>query len=101
MSRERLTEKVNGRREWSVYGLNELNKTNDEMMKIIVLTNALCECGLETIGNRHFRLNSKPQIFLYVKKDGSVLIKSPSYYEEVKDPRTLFDRIRVAWGNLV
>lgn len=98
-----LTEKVNGKREWSSYGLSELEKTSsneDGMMKIIVLTNALCECGLEVIGNRHFILKSKPKIFLYVKKDGNILIKSPPYYDEVEDPRTLFDRIRFAWSNL-
>ena len=95
-----LTERVNGRREWTLYGLNELENASDEMMKIIILTNALCECGLESIGNRHFRLNSTPQIFLYVKKDGNILIKSPPYQDEVEDPRTLFDRIRVAWTNL-
>ena len=97
-----LTEKVNGRREWSAYGLSELQKVNDESMKAIILTNALSECGIKSIGHRSFKISPSPMMILYVTKKGNTLIKgSQGVIEEVNDPRVLFDRIRVVWGNLV
>lgn len=94
-----LTEKVNGRREWSAYGLSELLKVNDDAMKTIILTNALSECGIKSVGHRSFKIS--PVMGLYVTKEGTTLIKgSQGLIEEINDPTVLFDRIRVVWGNL-
>lgn len=98
--RKTLTKKVNGRREWTVYGLSELQKTNTlHHLKAIILTNALNECGLKNFGNRSFSLGSK--MFLYITKDGVVIVKGHhGQIEEIKDPRNLFDRIRIVWRNI-
>ena len=97
-----LTEKVNGRREWSVYGLSELQKATilkDDAQKAIILTNALSECGIKSFGHRSFKVS--PVMLLYVTKDGITLIKgSQGLIEEINDPTVLFDRIRVVWDNL-
>ena len=96
-----LTEKVNGRREWSAYGLHEIQKiitSGEATMMAIILTNALSECGLSNFGNRSFRIGSK--MFLYITLDGVVIVKGHhGQIEEIKDPRTLFDRIRIVWDN--
>ena len=101
-----LTEKVNGRREWSVYGLNELHNSEHEMMTLIVITNALSECGLKPTkhDSRMFWLSES--LFVRATRKG-ILIGEDScgvegdeiILETVKDPRTLFDRIRVIWDN--
>lgn len=98
-----LTEKVNGRREWSVFGLSELQKVNtleDHTMKAIIVVNALNECNsIKSVGHRSFKIGTK--MFLYITKEGDVIVKGlHGYIEDIKDPRTIFDRIRVAWGNL-
>ncbi len=97
-----LTEKVNGRREWSLYGLNELKKVSsnaNKYMNAIILTNALSECGLKNFGNRSFRIGSK--MFLYITLDGVVIVKGHhGLIEKIEDPRLLFDRIRIAWRNV-
>lgn len=96
-----LTEKVDGRREWSSYGIKELQKVishNDDSMKAIILANALSECSIKSVGHRSFKIGSK--MILYITKEGVVVIKGlQGKIEEIKDPRTLFDRIRVLWGN--
>lgn len=98
-----LTEKVNGRREWSVYGLSELQKVSPHKdfvhLKAIIVANALSECKIKSIDPRSFNIGSK--MILYITKEGVVVIKgSQGKIEEIKDPRTLFDRIRIVWGNL-
>lgn len=96
-----LTEKVDGQREWSSYGIKELQKVishNDGSMKAIILTNALSECSIKSMGHRSFKIGSK--MILYITKEGVVVVKGlQGKIEEIKDPRTLFDRIRVLWGN--
>ncbi len=101
-----LTEKVNGRREWSVYGLSELQKSEHEMMTLIVITNALSECGLKPTkhDSRMFWLSQ--DLFVRATRQGILIGKEDCgskeneiILEKVKDPRTLFDRIRVVWGN--
>lgn len=100
--RTTLTEKVNGRREWSSYGLNELQKVSsnaNKYMNAIILTNALTECGLKNFGNRSFQIGSK--MFLYITADGVVVVKGHhGQIEEIKDPTVIFERIRILWGNL-
>ena len=96
-----LTEKVNGRREWSVYGFSELQKIttdDDAILRSIIVSNALNECNIKRIGHRSFKFGSK--LFLYITKDGVVVVKGlHGKIEEIKDPRLLFDRIRVVWEN--
>ena len=97
-----LTEKVDGRREWSVYGLSEIQKIlshkDFDHMKAIIVANALNECNIKSIGHRSFNIGSK--MILYITKEGVVVIKGlQGKVEEIKDPRTLFDRIRVLWGS--
>ena len=99
-----LTEKINGRREWSVYGLSELQKVIShkefDHLKVIIVANALNECNsIESVGHRSFKIGTK--MFLYITPKGDVIVKGlQGMIKEIKDPRTLFDRIRVAWGNL-
>jgi hypothetical protein len=99
-----LTEKVNGRREWSAYGLYEIQRIKtDDLMLIIIISNALLECGLKaTEQNSRMFLLSK-DLFVRATRKG-IIIGKDSYgseiiFETVKDPRTLFERIRVVWGN--
>lgn len=103
-----LTEKVNGHRQWSFYGLSELakqdpNHKDSDIIKAIIISNALQECGLKsTHDSRMFWLNQK--MFLRVSTKGAVLIcktdaPNDEPLERIVDPRTLFDRIRVAWDN--
>jgi hypothetical protein len=103
-----LTEKVNGRRQWSFYGLSELakqdpNHKDSGIFKAIIISNALLECGLKsTHDSRMFWLNQ--EMFVRVNNKGAVLIckvDSPDDepIEKVTDPRTLFDRIRIVWNN--
>ena len=105
MNRKKLTEKINGRREWSVYGLNELDmgskmKSDSGPFKAIIISNALSECGLKCFGHsRSFRIGSK--MFVYITKEGVVVVKGiQGVIEEIDDPRTLFDRLRIVWGNI-
>jgi len=99
-----LTEKINGRREWTVYGLSELQKVlshkDFDHMKAIIVSNALSECNsIKSVGHRSFKIGTK--MFLYITPDGDVIVKGlQGMIEEIEDPRILFDRIRVAWGNL-
>ena len=104
-----LTEKVNGRREWSFYGLSELEKQDTSnhkdsgIFKAIIISNALLECGLKsTHDSRMFWLNQ--EMFVRVNNKGVALIckvDSPDDepIEKVVDPTTLFDRIRIVWDN--
>jgi hypothetical protein len=103
-----LTEKVNGRRQWSFYGLSELakqdpNHKDSGPIKALIISNALQECGLKsTHDSRMFWLNQ--EMFVRVNNKGAVLIcklDSPDDepIEKVTDPRTLFDRIRIVWDN--
>jgi len=103
-----LTEKVNGRRQWSFYGLSELqtldpNHRDSGIFKAIIISNALQECGLKsTHDSRMFWLNQ--EMFVRVNNKGAVLIckvDSPDDepIEKVVDPTTLFDRIRIVWDN--
>lgn len=93
-----LTEKVNGRREWSFYGLNEIQSVDDDLTLSIIISNALFECGLKCLEHRKFRLGE--DLFLFVKDTGDVLIeRQGEVIEKLKDPNTLFDRIRVVWEN--
>ena len=105
-----LTEKVNGRRQWSFYGLSELsnqelsNHKDSGIFKAIIISNALLECGLKSThhDSRMFWLNQ--EMFVRVNNKGVVLIckvDSPDDepIEKVVDPTTLFDRIRIVWDN--
>ena len=101
-----LTEKVNGRREWSAYGLTELQKSEHEMMTLIVITNALSECGPKATkhDSRMFWLSENLFVRatrkgILIGEDSCGVDKDEIILETVKDPRTLFDRIRVIWGN--
>lgn len=103
-----LTEKIDSRREWSSYGLSELakqdpNHKDSGIIKAIIISNALQECGLKSShDSRMFWLNQ--EIFVRVNNKGAVLIcktdaPNDEPIERIVDPRTLFDRIRVVWGN--
>ena len=106
-----LTEKVNGRREWSFYGLEELDRNSKrededaEIFKAIIVSNALQECGLKPVyqGSHLFWLNKK--IFLRVTKKGHVIVakhltdSEHTFIEMIEDPKVIFDRIRIIWGN--
>jgi len=95
MNRKKLTEKINGHREWSVYGLNELDSG---LFKAIIISNALSECAIKNIGHRTFKID--PRIIITITKEGVVIIKGlDGEIERVNDPRTLFDRLRIVWGN--
>ena len=106
MNRKKLTEKNNGRREWSTYGLHELQKSEHEMMTLIIITNALLECGLKATvhDSRMFWLSES--LFVRATRKGIIIGEDSCgvdndevILETIKDPRTLFDRIRIVWGN--
>jgi hypothetical protein len=101
-----LTEKVEGRREWSLYGLHELKKTNSDFLSSILISNALGECGLKPspYNSRMFWLSKK--LFIRVTSNEVILgLDSQGVdddeiiLERIVDPHTLFDRIRVVWDN--
>jgi hypothetical protein len=101
-----LTEKVNGRREWSAYGLTEIQKSEHEMMTLIVITNALSECGLKSTKHDSRMFWISQHLFVRATRQGTLIGKDACgsdgdevILETVKDPRTLFERIRVIWGN--
>lgn len=104
MNSKKLTEKINGRREWSIYGLDELSKQANSdikdsgLFRAIIITNALSECAIKNVGHRTFKVGSK--LIITVTKEGVVIIKGlHGEIERVNDPITLFDRLRIVWGN--
>lgn len=105
-----LTEKVNGQREWSVYGLHEIQRIKadeeDDLMILIVISNALSECGLNATKHDSRKFWLSKDLFvkatlkgILIGKDSCGVDDDEIILETVKDPTILFERIRVIWGN--